>query len=82
MTLKSARQKAEKDKKTADIPFPGWEALDAEKNESKPHLILVIEDEAGKSLIEFMLSQRVQRVNWDLKKPYISVADANAKRKS
>lgn len=84
MTLKSARQKAEKDKKTADIPFPGWEALDAEKNESKPQLILVIEDEAGEVVDRIYAPHKkgVQRVNWDLKKPYISVADANAKRKT
>ena len=83
MTLKSARQKAEKDKKTADIPFPGWEALDAEKNESKPQLILVIEDEAGEVVDRIYAPHKkgVQRVNWDLKQPYISVADANAKRK-
>mgnify|MGYP001470983618 CR=1 FL=1 len=81
MTLKSSRQKAEKDKKTADIPFPGWESLDAEKNESKPQLILVIEDEAGEVVDRIYAPHKkgVQRVNWDLKQPYISVADANAK---
>ncbi|MEC7617122.1 MAG: glycosyl hydrolase, partial [Bacteroidota bacterium] len=81
MTLKSSRQKAEKDKKTADIPFPGWESLDAEKNESKPQLILVIEDEAGEVVDRIYAPHKkgVQRVNWDLKQPYISGADANAK---
>ncbi|MDC3079556.1 glycosyl hydrolase, partial [Flavobacteriaceae bacterium] len=83
ITLKSARQKSEKDKKTADIPFPGWKALDAEKNESKPQLILVIVDEAGEVVDRIYAPHKkgVQRVNWDLKQPYISVADANAKRK-
>jgi len=84
MTLKSSRQKAEKDIKTADIPFPGWEALDAEKNESKPQLILVIEDEAGEVVDRIYAPHKkgVQRVNWDLKQPYISVADANTKKKT
>ena len=30
-----------------DIPFPGWEALDAEKQEPKAQAILVIQNEAG-----------------------------------
>ena len=36
-TQQEARKKAEKDlkKNKQDIPFPGWEALDAEKNEQK-----------------------------------------------
>ncbi|GIR17988.1 MAG: hypothetical protein CM15mP32_1750 [Flavobacteriaceae bacterium] len=45
---------------------------DAEKNESKPQLILVIEDEAGEVVDRiYVPSQKrgVQRVNWDLKQP-------------
>ena len=67
-----------------EYSFPGWEALDAEKNESKPQLILVIEDEAGEVVDRdlLLLHKKSSRVNWDLKKPYISVADANVQKKN
>ena len=83
-SMKSARQESEKDKKTADIPFPGWEALDAEKNETKAQIILEIKSESGEVIDRIYAPHKkgIQRVNWDLKKPYISVADANSKRKA
>lgn len=83
-SMMSKRKKKEKELKDNDIPFPGWEALDAEKNEPKAEAILVVRDAAGTVVdrISAKLSKGIQRVSWDLKKPYVSVVDANAKQKS
>ena len=83
-SMMSKRKKKEKELKDNDIPFPGWEALDAEKNEPKAEAILVVRDAAGTVVdrISAKLTKGIQRVSWDLKKPYVSVVDANAKQKS
>ena len=82
-SMKSARKKEEGKLKTENIPFPGWDALDAEKNEAKAEAVLIVRDADGNVVDQISTALRagVQRVNWDLKQPYISVADANAKRK-
>src|SRR6056300_659666 len=48
-TQKSLRQKREKELNKAEknVPFPGWEALDAEKQEMPAQVILTIEDQQG-----------------------------------
>ncbi|NDG46019.1 MAG: glycosyl hydrolase, partial [Flavobacteriia bacterium] len=48
-TQKSQRQKLEKELNKAgkNVPFPGWDALDAEKQEMSAQVILTIEDEEG-----------------------------------
>ena len=33
--------------KENDIPFPGWDALDKEKNEDKPEIMIEIKDQQG-----------------------------------
>jgi hypothetical protein len=81
-SIKAKRQKKEKNKNTEDIPFPGWESLDAEKQEPKAQAILVIQNEAGEVVDRIFTAHKagVQRVNWDLKQPYVSVANADSKR--
>jgi hypothetical protein len=83
-SIMSKRKKKEKELKDNDIPFPGWEALDAEKNEPKAEAILVVRDATGAVVdrISAKLSKGIQRVSWDLKKPYANVVDANTKQKS
>ena len=83
-SMMSKRKKKEKELKDNDIPFPGWEALDAEKNEPKAEAILVVRDATGAVVdrISAKLSKGIQRVSWDLKKPYATVVDANTKQKS
>ena len=80
-SMKSVRKKAEAKLKTEDIPFPGWEALDAEENEAKAEAILVIRDASGEVVdrISMPLMKGIQRVNWDLKRPYINTANANSR---
>jgi photosystem II stability/assembly factor-like uncharacterized protein len=83
-SLKSARKKAEGKLKTEDIPFPGWAALDAEKNEPKGDVILVISNSSGELVdrISSPLKKGLHRVNWDLKKPYVNAAYANSRGNS
>ena len=60
--------KALSDQKNKDIPFPGWEALDAELNESKPEIVLIIKDANGKTVeqISAPFAKGINRVNWSL----------------
>ena len=70
-TAKSERKKAEKAlaKEGKDIPFPGWDALDAEKQEEKTKIWLTVKDEAGKVVrrIAGPSSKGFHRVAWDLR---------------
>ena len=80
-SLKAARKKEEGKLKTENIPFPGWDALDAEENEAKAEAILVVRNADGMIVdqISTALRSGIQRVNWDLKRPYINTADANSR---
>ena len=66
--MKSKRKKLERSKKDADIPFPGWDALDKENAEQKNQVILVVKNKAGEivSKISGPLRKGVSRVNWNL----------------
>lgn len=67
-TQKSERQKKEKEMGDASIPFPGFDAIEAEMMEGDPEIVLEIYDDTN------MLVQRVKgknsagfhRVSWDL----------------
>lgn len=69
--LKTTRTKSEKklkkDKK--DIPFPGWDALDKEKNEKGAAIILSIQDAAGNFItrIQAPYKKGFHRVAWNLR---------------
>ena len=67
-SMKSKRKKSERAKKDADIPFPGWDALDKENAEQKNQVILVVKNKAGEivSKISGPLRKGVSRVNWNL----------------
>ncbi|MDG1730016.1 MAG: glycosyl hydrolase [Algibacter sp.] len=71
-SLKSKRQKSEKILKKEDknIPFPGWDALDEEKNEDGASIILVIRDSDGHFITRVNGPYRkgFNRVTWNLKK--------------
>ena len=56
------------DQKTKDIPFPGWEALDAELNESKPEIVLIIKNSNGKTVEQLSapFKKGFNRVSWAL----------------
>ena len=69
-TMKEERQEREKklDKAGSDIPFPGWEQLDKEKQQKAPEIRLAIKDEKGNLIntITGKTSKGFHRVSWDL----------------
>jgi len=71
MTKGQMRKKEERKlkKEQEDVPFPGWEALEAEKRQPKPQIFLTVKDEAGKVVREVNgpTSKGFHRVAWDLR---------------
>ncbi|NQZ43550.1 MAG: glycosyl hydrolase [Flavobacteriaceae bacterium] len=69
-SLKAQRSKREKEltKQKANIPFPGWEALQDEKNAEAPAIVLVIKDASGKvvNTIKGSANKGFNRVAWNL----------------
>ena len=70
MTLADERKKKEKDI-TGDIPFPGWEALDAETNQPKPKIWLTVKDSGGNIVrrLSGKTDKGFHRTSWDLRYP-------------
>ena len=62
------KKEAELNKKNADIPFPGWDALDAEGEEEPAKVVLSIQDQKGNVINK--VSQKAQkgshRIAWDM----------------
>jgi photosystem II stability/assembly factor-like uncharacterized protein len=76
-TDKELRQENEKKlkKENKNIPFPGWDALDEEKNEAKPKIWLTVKDADGNVVrrIPGETTKGFHRTAWDLE-----YANANA----
>ncbi|SEQ82948.1 Uncharacterized protein SAMN05421824_2424 [Hyunsoonleella jejuensis] len=72
-SLKSSRKKTEKalKKDNKNIPFPGWNALEEEKNEEGASIILVVKDSNGNFItrINAPYKKGFNRVAWNLKIP-------------
>jgi photosystem II stability/assembly factor-like uncharacterized protein len=68
-SLKERRQ--EKEKKAAEIAFPGWDALEAEKRQDSLALILTIKDKEGEVVnrVKGSNKQGFNRVSWNLSYP-------------
>ncbi|MDT8433110.1 MAG: hypothetical protein RQ746_16465 [Bacteroidales bacterium] len=70
-SLKQERKEKEKEleKENADIPFPGWEAVEQELDEDEPFLLFTINDEAGNIVnhLQAPAKKGIKRVNWDLR---------------
>ena len=70
-TKKEARKKREKklNKKKLNVPFPGWDALDLEKNEKGAKVLLTIQDPQGNIIrkISAKAKKGSNRIAWDLK---------------
>ncbi|WP_299361782.1 glycosyl hydrolase [Winogradskyella sp.] len=70
-SLEDQRQKDEKEliKSNKDTPYPSYEALKAETEESKPELVFTIKDANGKVVKkEFKPAKKgVQRFHWNLR---------------
>lgn len=71
-TIASMRKKAEGKlaKENKDIPFPGWDAIEAEMDEDKPKIIITVKDANGivVNRINAPARKGLHRVNWDLRK--------------
>mgnify|MGYP002124511641 CR=1 FL=1 len=54
-----------------DVPFPGWDNLEAEKRQEGPKVILTIRDSDGNVVrkVEGPTSSGFHRVNWNLRYP-------------
>ena len=67
---KKTRTTAEKKlaKNNQDVPFPGWDALDEEKNEEKSGVYLVIKDATGKIMnkVKGSANKGINRKSWNL----------------
>ena len=70
-TKKEIRKKREKElnKKKLNVPFPGWDALDFEKDEKGAKVLLSIQDPQGNIIrkISAKAKKGSNRINWDLK---------------
>jgi hypothetical protein len=71
VTAKQLRQKKEKELSDpdTDIPFPGWDALEAEKQETGPFLVFTVKDAQGKVVnrITSPAKKGIHRVSWNLR---------------
>ena len=74
--LSADRKKKEKDlaKSNQNIPFPGWDAIDAEKAQEKAKILLTIKDAEGKVVrkLEAPAKKGFNRVAWDFRYPRMS----------
>lgn len=68
-SLKSVRKLAEKGK--TSVPFPGWEALEAETRQHQPKILLTVRDAAGQvvKIVEGTKNKGFNRVSWALDVP-------------
>jgi len=70
-SLKQLRKESEKklNASESDIPFPGWDALDAELQEDGPMLVFTVKDEDGKVVnhVKAAAKKGIHRVNWNLR---------------
>ena len=71
-TKKQKRKKTEKEleKSNSDIPFPGWDELDAELNQNLPKVIIEIYDDNNNFVDRFSTAYKkgFNRISWNLTK--------------
>ena len=70
-TLKQARKEREKEAGENDVPFPGWDALEAERNEVADKVYVIVRDESGQVVgrVAGSTSKGMHRVTWNLRYP-------------
>ncbi len=80
-TKKQQRQKAEKKlkKENKDIPFPGWDEVEAERRQDEPQMILTVADTDGNVIrrIEGPAKKGFHRVTWNLRYPAVNAITLN-----
>ena len=54
-----------------DTPFPGWDAVEAERREAKPSVLVVIQDAEGRPIrrLSGPTKAGVHRISWNLRGP-------------
>ena len=83
--LKSKKQLRQETEKSiapdANIPFPGWEALEQERNEPAPKVWISITDSSGKVIrrITGPVKSGFHRIAWDLNYPVPATIDLKGK---
>ena len=69
-SLKDSRKEREKNlnKQKSNISFPGWDALDAEKNQDKPSIVLMVKDGQGNvvNTVKGTNKKGFNRATWNL----------------
>jgi len=62
------REREKKVDENEDVPFPGWDELDAEKREEGPTVFLTIKDDEGNIInrVNAPAGKGLHRVNWEL----------------
>jgi len=69
-SLKETRAKKEKElnKQKSNVSFPGWDALDKEKNQEKPIVVLMVKDSHGNvvNTVSGTNKKGFNRVSWNL----------------
>ena len=83
-TESEKRKKSEKrlNQKLLDVPFPGYNGLDEEKNETPAYIKISIEDQDGNIIrhLKERASKGTHRITWDLRHMFKgSVTDSNKK---
>lgn len=65
-SLKAIRKESEKGKNS--VPFPGWDAVEAEKRQESPKVVLTIKDASGNVVnqVDGTNAKGMNRVSWDL----------------
>lgn len=68
---KRRAREAKLEKQGEDIPFPGWDQIKAENQESPIQMMVLIKDAAGNSLRWLSVPARegLHRITWDLRLP-------------
>jgi photosystem II stability/assembly factor-like uncharacterized protein len=83
-TKAKQRQEAEKPLVEAgkDTPYPGWAAVEAERREPAPAVVLVVKDAAGNVVrrVEAKTDKGFNRVAWDLRRPATQAVGARTPR--
>ncbi len=83
-TTKAIRQKYEKNRleNRKPVQFPGWGAVEAERREEPPEVLIIIRDDEGKVVrrIHAPADKGFHRVAWDLRHPYYGPLTTDSER--
>lgn len=78
-TQKELRAEKEKEMKSQNIPFAGWENLDKEANEIGTQIMIVVKNSDGEVVRQIKAKNKkgIHRTAWDLRYPITSVVNSN-----